>query len=123
MYSETKYKGDDYSVGEELLMDITELEEKAKVVEKSVSEGYFTLEQALSLYRVSEIEYLAYALLKNRNKLEGVTKQLQAMGALSIVVQIFHEASNKFDPKVRTMMHQFETIARDPAITKLKIKA
>ena len=123
MYSEANYKGDDYTVGEELLMDLPELEEKAKVVEKSVKEGFFTLEQALALYKVSEIEYLVYSLLKNRSKLEAVTKQLQAMGAFSIIVQIFHEASNKFEPKVKTMMHQFETMANDPAIRKLKIKA
>lgn len=122
MYSEAKYKGDDYTIGEELLMDIPELEEKAKLVEKSVHEGYFTLDEALELYKVSAIEYVAYSLLKNRSKLEGITTQLQAIGALSIVVEIFHEASNKFDPQARIMMGNVEKFAKNSAITKLNIE-
>ena len=122
MFSEAKYEGDHFTVGEELLMGVSDLEERARVVEKSVNEGYFTLDQSLSLYKVSEIEYLAYVLLKNKDKLEKVTKQLQALGALSIIVQVFHEASSQFDPKVKTAMHQFERITKDPAFAKLKIK-
>lgn len=34
MYLESKYKGDDNSVGEELLMGISEFEQRAKVVDK-----------------------------------------------------------------------------------------
>jgi hypothetical protein len=124
MYSEAKHKGDHDSVGEELLIDIPELEERAKVVEKAVKEGYFTLEEALSLYKVSEIEYLAYALLKNKNKLGKVAKHLQAMAAISMMTQVFHEVNYTFDPKVKTIMHQFEVILKqNPAIKKLKIKA
>lgn len=66
MYLESKYTtGDAASVGEELLMGVSELKERARVVDKAVREGYFTFEEALSLYKVSEIEYLTYSLLKN----------------------------------------------------------
>ena len=55
-----KHIGEHPSVGEELLMGISELEERAKVVYKAVKEGYFTLDQALSLYKISKMEYLSY---------------------------------------------------------------
>ncbi|MBN8718393.1 MAG: hypothetical protein J0H85_03050 [Sediminibacterium magnilacihabitans] len=121
MYLESKYAGDAASVGEELLMGVSELEERAKVVDKAVKEGYFTLDQALSLYKVSEIEYLTYSLLKNKKKLEATSKQLQVIGAVSMIVSLFNEASIKFDPKVKKMMHQLETIAKDPSFKKIKI--
>src|SRR5579863_9847631 len=97
MYSDRKYHGDAGSVGEELLTDIPELEQKLQVVDKAVNEGYFSLDQALSLYKVSELEYLAYLLLKNRNVWEASTKQDQVIGALSVVVKIFHGSSSQFD--------------------------
>lgn len=121
MYLESKYTGDAASVGEELLMGVSELEERAKVVDKAVKEGYFTLDQALSLYKVSEIEYLTYSLLKNKKRLEATSKQLQVIGAVSMIVNLFNEASIKFDPKVKKMMHELKTITKDPSIKKVKI--
>lgn len=122
MYLESKYSaGDAASVGEELLMGVSELEERARVVDKAVKEGYFTLDQALSSYKVSEIEYLTYSLLKNKKRLEATSKQLQVIGAVSMIVSLFNEASIKFDPKVKKMMHQLETITKDPSFKKVKI--
>lgn len=122
MYLESKYSsGDAASIGEELLMGVSELEERARVVDKAVKEGYFTLDQALSLYKVSEIEYLTYSLLKNKKRLEATSKQLQLIGAVSMIVSLFNEASIKFDPKVKKMMHQLETITKDPSFKKVKI--
>lgn len=122
MYLESKYTtGDAASVGEELLMGVSELEERARVVDKAVKEGYFTLDQALSLYKVSEIEYLTYSLLKNKKRLEATSKQLQVIGAVSMIVSLFNEASIKFDPKVKKMMHQLESITKDPSFKKVKI--
>jgi hypothetical protein len=121
MYSESKHKGDDASVGEELLMGVSELEERGRVVEKSVKEGYFTLEQALSIYKISEIEYLAYTLIKNRKRLGAVSKQLQVVGTVAFAVSLFAEASNKFDPRVKKIIHQLETISKEPAFKKAKI--
>ena len=74
MSSDLKYQSDHGSAGEELMMNVSELEETAADVEKAVRDGYFTLAEALSAYRLSEIEYLAYLLLKNNGKLE-VTKK------------------------------------------------
>ena len=122
MYLESNYSaGDAASVGEELLMGVSELEERAKVVDKAVKEGYFTLDQALSLYKVSAIEYFAYSLIKNKKKLEATSKESQAISTASIFVSVFNEASIKFDPKVKKMMHQFETITKDPSFKKVKI--
>jgi hypothetical protein len=124
MYLESKYAtGDAASVGEELLMGVSELEERARVVEKAVKEGYFTLDQALPLYKVSEIEFLTYSLLKNKKKLEATSKQSQVIGAVSMIFSLFTEASNKFDPKVKKMMHQLETITKDPSFKKVKINS
>jgi uncharacterized small protein (DUF1192 family) len=121
MYLESKHTGDDASIGEELLIGVSELEERARVVEKAVKEGYFTLDRALSLYKVSEIEYLTYSLVKNKKRLEATSKQLQVIGAVSMIVSLFNEASIKFDPKIKKMMHQLETITNDPSFKKVKV--
>lgn len=52
-------------------MDVSELEGRVKVVGKAIKEGYFILDQALSLYKVSEIEYLTYSLFKSKKRLEA----------------------------------------------------
>lgn len=54
--------GDHASVGEELLDEVPELERKCTIVRKAVSEGYFTLEEALVNYKVSKVEYEEYEL-------------------------------------------------------------
>ena len=64
MFSDPKYQSDHGSVGEELMMNVPELEEKGAVVNKVVREGYFTFPDALSAYRLSEFDYAAYLLLK-----------------------------------------------------------
>jgi hypothetical protein len=64
MSFDPKNLSDHGSVGEELMINVSELEETGAVVEKAVREGYFTLPEALSAYRLSEIEYVAYLLLK-----------------------------------------------------------
>jgi hypothetical protein len=51
---------DHLSVAEELLSGITELDFKCEAVEKSVKKGYFTLNEALINYKVSEVEYSSY---------------------------------------------------------------
>jgi hypothetical protein len=64
MCSENRYNGDSGSVGLELLVNITEVEEKALAVEQAVAEGYFSLEEALSVYKITEQEYMNYSLSK-----------------------------------------------------------
>lgn len=53
-------KTEHVSVGEELLSGVTELELQCQVVEQSIKEGYFTLNEALLNYKVSEDEYSSY---------------------------------------------------------------
>lgn len=120
MYLESKYKGDDGSVAEELLMGVSEIEERARVVDKAVREGYFSLEEALSLYKVSEIEYLAYSLVKNKKEIEAASKQSKLIDALSMVLIVFNDATNTFDPVVRTMMHQLDVITKNSSFRKVK---
>jgi len=121
MYLESKYKGDDDSVAEELLMGVSELEERAFVVDKAVSEGYFDLDEALSLYKISKIEYFAYYLIKNKKKIEASSKQSQVISAASIFVSLFNDANFKLDPKVKKVIHQLEIITKDPSFKKVKV--
>jgi len=55
-----KYKGDDSSVGLELIKNISEEEERSRAIEEAVSEGYFELDKALDLYKVTKEYYLSY---------------------------------------------------------------
>lgn len=55
-----KIKGDHGSVGEEILMEIPELELQCSAVKKAIDEGYFTLEEALKNYNVTREEYLTF---------------------------------------------------------------
>lgn len=52
--------GDDGSVGEELLQNVSDLEERCYAVFKSSTEEYFSLEEALELYGVSLAEYESF---------------------------------------------------------------
>jgi hypothetical protein len=92
-----KASGENSSIAEELLNEVPELEQKCRAVEKSVSEGYFTLNEALNNYKVSEIEYIPYLLLRNNLKLKKEKKQAQLFDTIYTIVSIFHSSSNKFD--------------------------
>lgn len=77
--------GDSDSVGEELLDGISELEERARVVSKAVKEGYFTLEEALMLYKITLREYNAQVfslILTEWNTTLDVTADMKMSGAL-----------------------------------------
>jgi hypothetical protein len=52
--------GDDESVGEELLSNIPEIEEKCRVVRQAVNDKYFSLEEALKFYGVTIEQYRDY---------------------------------------------------------------
>ena len=111
MYSDNKHYGDANSVGEELLMNVSELEQKVLVVDKAVEEGYFTLDKALSLYGVSAREYIAYLLLKNKKKSD--TQQIQMLEMLSIIVKVCRGLSSQFDLKGKKIMHDLEAVAKE----------
>lgn len=50
-------KGDHFSVGEELLSGVSDLELKCRAVKDAVKGKYFKLSEALSIYKVTEKEY------------------------------------------------------------------
>lgn len=112
MFSDPKHQGqgDHGSVGEELMINVSELEETGAVVDKVVREGYFTLPDALSAYRLSEIEYVAYLLLKNKGKLGVAEKEKQVLGALYYLVEAFQAPSASFDASGKQVMKELETI-------------
>jgi hypothetical protein len=110
MSSDLKYQGDHGSVGEELMMNVSELEQTGAIVDKVVREGYFTLPEALSAYRLTEIEYLAYLLLKNKGKLGVEEKENQVVGALYFLVEAFQAPSASFAAPGKKVMKELESI-------------
>ena len=110
MSSDPKYQGDHGSVGEELMMNVSELEQTGAIVDKVVREGYFTLPEALSSYQLTEIEYLAYLLLKNKGKLGVEEKENQVVGALYFLVEAFQAPSASFADPGKKVMKELETI-------------
>lgn len=98
MYSDKhKRVGEHGSVAEELLAEVPELEQKCKAVEKAVREGYFTLGEALVNYRVSEIEYIPYLLLKHNQKLKSTNKQEQVFDTIHAVISVFSSSASSFN--------------------------
>lgn len=89
--------GEHFSVAEELLNEGPELEQKCRAVEKSVKEGYFTLTEALHNYKVSEVEYMPYLLLRNTHKLKKVKKQEQLFETISAIIFLYSSSGDKFD--------------------------
>lgn len=53
-------KGDHSSVGEELLMNVSDLELKCNAIKDVVKMNIFTLEEALDIYKVDKNEYLLF---------------------------------------------------------------
>jgi len=117
MYSGNKYLGDHGSVGEELMANVSKLEEVGFIVEKAVREGYFTLPEALSAYRLSEIEYVAYQLLKNKGKFESEIKEKQIVDVLVYLVEAFKEPSASFAAQGKQVMEKLRNIVRDSPST------
>jgi len=109
MSSGLKYQSDHGSVGDELMMNVSELEETGAVVDKAVREGYFTLPEALSAYRLSEIEYFAYLLLKNKDKLEVGDKEKQVVGAIFYLMEAFQAPSASFATPGKQVMTKVMT--------------
>lgn len=98
MFSDNfKSIGEHASVAEELLLEVPELEQKCRAIEKSVKEGYFSLQEALAVYKVSEIEYITYLLLKHNQELKRVKKQEQVFDTIHAIVSIFISSSSSFD--------------------------
>lgn len=64
MFSEVEYIGDEGYIAEDLLANDRELEGWCKAVQKSTREGYFSINDALSLYQVTKFQYLVYLLHK-----------------------------------------------------------
>lgn len=61
------FQGDDGSVGLDLFSNVSEIEERARCVEQSVTEGYFNFDEALSIYKITKEEYMVYFPLKNKH--------------------------------------------------------
>lgn len=56
--------GDDASVGEELLAAIPEIEERCRAVRQAVDGRYFSLDEALEIYKVTREQYVDYLYTK-----------------------------------------------------------
>jgi hypothetical protein len=99
MYSDENKKvaGDDGSVAGELLNDIPDLEQKCRAVDKAIKDGYFTPSEALAAYKVSEVEYFPYLILKNNRKFKRAKKQDQFFGSMSAIFLIFDSSFSTFD--------------------------
>jgi len=110
MSGDRKYDGDSGSVGEELIVNVSELEEMGAVVDKAVHEGYFSLPEALSAYRLTEIEYVAYLLLKNKGKFEVANKEKQMIGAIFYLVEAFQAPSASFDSSGKHVLQELKNI-------------
>ena len=57
--------GDSGSVGEELLQGVSILEGKVEAIRLAVFDGYFTFEEALKAYNITEEEYKMYNMKQN----------------------------------------------------------
>ncbi len=114
MFPDPKYQGqgDHGSVGEELMMNVSELEETGAVVDKVVRDEYFTLPEALAAYRLTEIEYVAYLLLKNKGKFGVAEKEKQVVGVLNYIVEAFQAPSASFAAPGKQVMQELETIVQ-----------
>ena len=115
MYSDKTYHGDDGSIATELLTDVSEIEQKCIAVSTAVSEGYFLLNKALSVYKVSEIEYIAYSLAVKSPLLKQANKEQQMSEAINIVASVFSSATNELGTSGRKALHKLQTIAEGVA--------
>lgn len=112
MYTDKiKKLGEHHSVAEELLNEVPELEQKCSAVDKSVREGYFTIDEALRNYKVSEIEFISYVLLKNNLKLKRINKQEQLFDTINTVVSIFKTSSDSFDSEGQKALAKIKKIS------------
>ncbi|NUY82470.1 hypothetical protein HUK80_16310 [Flavobacterium sp. MAH-1] len=120
MYTDKfKFKGDHFSVGEELFSEVNEKEEKFLAIEESVKEGYFTLHEALENYNVDEIDYLPFAISRARAQFRKYNSQVQAFKVITTVISVFDfSIENIFDSESKIAMTQIKKIAQNSAKSK-----
>lgn len=59
------HEGDAGYIARELLQDVSELDSKCIVIQKTVADGDFALKEALQLYEVTEEQYVDFLLKKS----------------------------------------------------------
>jgi hypothetical protein len=106
MYHDHKHPGDHPSVAKELLAGVPELEQKCLAVEKAVKEGYFPLQKALEVFKVSQVEFLSYFLLKHNEELKNYDKQSQVYELLQAISLFFNPYIPEFDQHGKNVMDQ-----------------
>jgi hypothetical protein len=110
MFSEVEYTGDAGYIAEDLLADDRELERRCQAVEKSTEEGYFSIDIALSIYQVTELQFLAYHLLKKAH-LQAADKQQQLIESLNMIVQLYQPSINQFDNHGRKIIEELQVLS------------
>ena len=84
---------------------------QSQLVEKVVADGYFPLDEALRMYKVNEVEYMAYVLLRARSESESTNKQAQLEEILRWTIHLFTPSSASFDQKGQEIMRELQHIA------------
>ncbi len=110
MSLESKYNGDAGYIAEDMLSLDRELERRCYAVKKSTQEGYFALQEALPLYQVTELQYLAFLLLKN-DDLQSADKQRQLIESLNIIVQLYQPLMDQFDNHGRRIINELRELS------------
>lgn len=93
----TSQIGEHFSVAEELMSEIPDLEFKCRVVEKTIKNKTLTLEEALKAYNVSEIQFISYLLLSNSQNLKLTDKKTLLFNTINAVVSVFYSSTKTFD--------------------------
>jgi len=110
MFLESNAPGDAGYIGNELITTELEKEGRFESVEQAVREGYFSLEKALSIYKVTELEYLAYLMLKTNKS--TAAKQKQLLQAVISIYLVFQGASKTFDSAGKKALQELELIMK-----------
>ncbi len=77
------YKGDAGYIAEELLEGRSALDSKCLVIEKTVEDGDFSLEEALQLYEVSQEEYENFLVRRFFGEFEITLTALSSLSAIA----------------------------------------
>lgn len=119
MYLDKLQGGDAGYIGEELLSNTSELVQKCEMVEKTIREGYFTLEQSLCAFEVKEIQFVAY--LFNKRLSNTNNKEEELINAITFIVGVYEPIIHTLDSSGKSIMQNLKFITERAGAKEFKI--
>lgn len=107
-------------IGDELIHDqhLSDLERKCLIIKRTLQDGDFTLDEALSLYEVSKTEFESFIAKKiigelNFNPSQMQSSKTQALFTIEVLASIYKDLFSAVDKRSMYILQHFQNLSRE----------